>query len=536
MVNQPSGYTASSANIGGVPIAALKAAVAVPTIALFAVPQFAMWWTQAGFLVVANESIAYRFFLALRLSNGEGETAWLPQGQLTSLLQRLVYAFVSLKDADAVIWAGMDQFGLLYGWAVTLFLAAILIWIVFDQVFSWRDTLLIAVTPLAMMYLLAANLNYTTQADYHHLNMVLFTLAVVIFVRFNCSGNGSLRPRQAAALGILGGMCFANKASIVLISVAAAAPVIAEFIARPRLRSLATLSLAAIVAAVTATVILLALYDFRWSVARAVAMQAVSFAANPGEVEPSFLRQLLGFAWSAHYLQAVIAACLAFAAAVWCRGWQRSWCIMSVLAMVGMAFIVLIWHRPAGSTAFDAACSMVALAAMLLAATPEHAFGHRAVAFLAAALAMLGWANFRPDFLSWLESSRKAQDIRIQLLQQVEALAHPIIAVIPDDRWAEKGPLPAILKGLADVPSWTIAPQRQRLIPLATPLVFRTNHSLERPDHSYAPHAAIMWEDPPSLPALADQYPTLREAVANRRCLSIEADARLWLCLPRIPG
>ena len=53
----------------------------------FAFPPVLALCTGASFLAYANESAAYRFFLSERILNGEGASAWIWQGFLTSAIQ-----------------------------------------------------------------------------------------------------------------------------------------------------------------------------------------------------------------------------------------------------------------------------------------------------------------------------------------------------------------------------------------------------------------------------------------------------------------
>ena len=78
---------------------------------LFALPQAIMLAFGTSLVIVANEAISYRYFHVLRQLSGEGAEIWLPQGQLTSLLYRLVMLLIPrpISSSDAgLIFANME--------------------------------------------------------------------------------------------------------------------------------------------------------------------------------------------------------------------------------------------------------------------------------------------------------------------------------------------------------------------------------------------------------------------------------------------
>src|SRR4051812_27184829 len=67
-----------------------KAAVGFCAVLLFALPQALFWFYGARLMMAASEPISYRYFHVLRQAAGAGADVWLPQGQLTSLIYRLL--------------------------------------------------------------------------------------------------------------------------------------------------------------------------------------------------------------------------------------------------------------------------------------------------------------------------------------------------------------------------------------------------------------------------------------------------------------
>src|SRR5882762_2247030 len=97
---------------------------------LFALPQAIMLASGTSLVVVSNEPISYRYFHVLRQLSGEGAEIWLPQGQLTSLLYRLVMLLiprpVSSTDAS-LIFANMEAVGIGYGFTVIVLFGVLLL-------------------------------------------------------------------------------------------------------------------------------------------------------------------------------------------------------------------------------------------------------------------------------------------------------------------------------------------------------------------------------------------------------------------------
>jgi hypothetical protein len=174
---------------------------------------------------------------------------------------------------------------------------------------------------------------------------------------------------------------------------------------------------------------------------------------------------------------------------------------------------------------------MIAITAMALSLVPEQRFTKAGGFGLGALLLGLGLANFPFDFASWLHSTREKQAARVALLHAAESAGYPIIAIIPDDRWAAYGPLPAILKGFSVFPTWNIPEDRK--LPVSVSLTYRTIYGGPGPDDPYPTHATLLWEDRPGLRPLTGTYPALLSATQHRNCRSIKSEGYLWLCLPK---
>src|SRR5712692_9290322 len=63
---------------------------------LFAVPLISALAYGAQYLIFANENIAYRYLYSARVLGGEGDSVWLPQGQLISLVQHIILFLMPL--------------------------------------------------------------------------------------------------------------------------------------------------------------------------------------------------------------------------------------------------------------------------------------------------------------------------------------------------------------------------------------------------------------------------------------------------------
>jgi hypothetical protein len=512
----------------------LKLLIAVFAILLFSSPQFFLYFVDASFVAFANEPISYRYFHAARVAMGEGGNVWLPQGQLTDLLYQAAYAITSAVMYNSDLFSRVDAVGLLYGSFVVAMFAALMVVVVLSRYYSIKDALLVAAIPPALTFLLTSGFTYAVSVDYQHLDFVLFAMSVAIFVCFWADRGESHVLFRAAILGSLIGLCAANKLSMPLICVPTVCIFAADLLEKRY--KYATLALAGAFTGGLALAVFIAVYlaHYRFSPTDAATAfsHVLTYASHPGTHEPQFLKTFGTYFVFEHYAFAILAL-LVSCVAVLCvgNGDRRDFVALgSFLAASGL-YGLAIFHRPATSTGFDAACSAIALTAMamcLIRDTPIL----RYVLMVSAALALFaGWRGFSPQFAQWIANSRSRETIRIQPWLYAKEIGAPIIAVVPDNRWAGNGgPIITLIKGLSDFPTWNIAKERSTFVkPLFKLRSDQGGNSLAAP---YPDQMTLIWEDVPEFPPLPSLYPALAAATASRHCKQWIETGTLHVCPP----
>jgi hypothetical protein len=176
--------------------------------------------TDRQYVLFANESIAYRYFFSVRIPDGEGASAWLPQGQLLTLLQHGIVLWqtkiAGMSPGD--IEHTLQPFGLATSAVVLALGAALLLYGINTQRFTTRDKILLSFAALVPIFVTRANgFYYSTLPDYYFLTMVLALAYLVVFIALERKKT-SLQLRSALWLGVFCGASLANK--ITLISLA----------------------------------------------------------------------------------------------------------------------------------------------------------------------------------------------------------------------------------------------------------------------------------------------------------------------------
>jgi len=514
----------------------LKIMIAAAASGLFAIPQLLVYYFNASVLAFAPEQIAFRFFLVARLAAGEGGAVWQPQGQLTSLIQRAIYSLEQVLVPGSSVFDQMDLMARIYAFIMAaLFFAVLMVVAVMPRI-TVAHALLIAAVPFTIVHLLVAGLWYTSEPSYHQMNIFLFFVAAVFFVYVNNLRNDRNVYSLAAAFGIFLGLCAANKISLIFVGAPIAAVLLVDRFWQTGYRQLLIAPVIALLTTVAvAALIFLALYGFRLGAAAQAFAIVKGFTLNPGNPEPFLLHEFWNFANGYGYLHVALAFIFALALAVgfaWRR--FRDLVILAVIVLTAAAYVATVFYRPAGHTVFDAACAFISLSVMALSLLPSQIVTPLRVVVSLGILA-IALINWRPQFVDDIAKSREREDIRLEAWNYGQGIGAPIIAIVPDDRWATRGPLPVFIKGLGDVPSWDISfgPYASKI--LKAPLVVRSSGNTKTVlGLPYPPDATLMWEDVSTLPLVTEMDPELGKEIGGRECREWRADrGTLRICLPR---
>ena len=517
-----------------------KALIVASGSILFALPQAIMLAFGASLLIVANESISYRYFHVLRQLSGEDAEIWLPQGQLTSLLYRLVMLLiprpVSLSSDAGLIFANMEAVGIGYGCTVVVLFCLLLLTAAFSWRLTARDLALIMAVPLAMVAVPLSGLTYAIGVDYQHSNMVLFAGAVAVFAYCKMALGKPGAQRRSQLFGILVGLCIANKISLIVICLPVGALLALDFIERKDWRGLvvAVLTSGAIAVAIP-LVILLALSDFNPRVALSALANIVAYARVPGTPESEFFQHL--FANLSFYRLPIIVLVFALTIALMLRtpfSWRRAF-LAGSLSLSAALFLVALLHRPTGSTAFDAICALLALIAMAAVLIPENSLSLRRASVLIGAALIVAMANLEPTTFNAMQASSVQNRIRMDAWRHAASSQSPIVAIVPDNRWAYGWAPISLVKGLSRFPTWEVDPERATIAGLTQPFHVRSLQSTHSPAEPYAANATLIWEEVPGLASIVDTYPELRTAAASRECRSWLETGHIMVCTSKSP-
>lgn len=499
---------------------------------LFALPQAIMLASGTSLLIVSNEPISYRYFHVLRQLSGEGAEIWLPQGQLTSLLYRLVMLLIprpTFTTDAGLIFANMEAVGIGYGFTVIVLFCVLLLTAAFFCRLTTRDLAIVAAVPLAMVAVPLGGLNYAIGVDYQHSNMVLFAGAVAVFAYCKSALGRPGALGRSQLLGALVGLCAANKVSMVVICIPASVLLALDFIERRDWRGLLVAVLtSSVIALAIPLFILLALSDFNPHVGLRVLGNIIAYARAPGT--PEFFQQFLT-QLSFHRLPIIFLVFTMTIALMLCTflTWHRAF-LAGSLALSAALFLAALLHRPAGSTAFDAACALLALTAMAAILIPQNLLSRVRASVLIGAVLIAAVANLEPDIFNAMRTSAVQNRIRMDAWRHAASGQSPIIAVVPDNRWAYGWAPISLIKGLSRFPSWEVNPERATIAGLTQPFHVRSLQSAHSPAEPYPANATLIWEEVPGLASIVDTYPELRAAAASRDCRTWLETGRIVVC------
>jgi hypothetical protein len=501
---------------------------------LFALPQAIMVAFGTSLVVVANEPISYRYFHVLRQLSGEGAEIWLPQGQLTSLLYRLVMLLIprpiSSSDAGS-IFANMEAVGIGYGFTVVALICVLLLTAAFSWRLTTRDLAIIAAVPLAMVVIPSSGLTYATGVDYQHSNMVLFAGAVAVFAYCKAALGRPGAHGRSQLLGILVGLCTANKVSMIVICIPAGVLLALDFFERRDWRGLVVAVLTSVAIAVAIPlVILLALSNFNPRVALHVLANIIGYARAPGTPEPEFFQQLLAQLPFYRPLIILLVFTMTVALMLFARFTWRRAVLAGSLTLSAALFLAALFHRPAGSTAFDVACALLALTAMAAILIPQNWLSLGRASVLIGAVLLAAVATLDRTIFNVMRASSVQNRIRMDAWRHAASSQSPIVAIVPDNRWAYGWAPISLIKGLSRFPSWEVDPERGTIAGLTQPFYVRSLQSAHSPAEPYPANATLIWEEVPSLPSVVDTYSELRAAAESRDCRTWLETGRIMVC------
>jgi hypothetical protein len=462
----------------------------------FALPLLRVLVTNAQYVLFANESVAYRYFLSVRILYGEGETAWLPQGQLVTLLQNGIVLWLSkvagmpLGDIEHTL----QPFGLATSAIVTALGVGILSYGITNRRFTVEDRLLVAFAALVPILVTRnSGFYYSTLPDYYFLTMVLVLAYLVFFIGLERMTE-PFQWQSALWLGLFCGASLANK--ITLVSLTGIMAVQIAIVAYRGGLKRALLCLSAFGLAILAGffAVFLAVYLGKVSAIVAVLRNWYQFGVNAG-AEPNFRQFFDGLFVAYNYHLVVLGLGITYLYAIAITAIHaedrrsRALRLCAIGLMTAFVFYA-VYRRPAGTTLFEAMVILTGQAAMVLVILPRGPAVRQYTLVLVSAA--LFFALFTFDYALDLDKETKERAKRLadtawQIHAATLEVRGPWVFLLPDNTYGWGGVEELILKGTSDMTWHEVDAAKKIHDEVAPGMIFRP-----WPDLADA-HKAFLW-------------------------------------------
>jgi hypothetical protein len=490
----------------------------------FSFPFLATIWYRGDPLILANETVAYRFFFAERLLHGEGASIWVLAGFLTTAVQTAWLAVINLFCAPSPETLSLRLHLFAYGFSFFVAAAggAIFFRAAANRRLAFAELLLLSIPALGPAYLTRIiGFYYYYLPDYYHLNVLLTVAAVWIFLLLWTDARSSARPlRQVFFLGLFVGLMGGNKITMFVIG----APLLA-FAGLESPLSWARLAVRTLLGALGVALgflfVIWWFYLFKFSAVREMFSAWSATVRNPGgEVDfwtVEFRNYLTSYSYGyiifIYLLIIFTTAFLAF------RDMTRRSLAVSLVGLLfvgGVAWCYFVFKRPAGSTLFEGSVALLGLSAMALAICARQ----RAGRWLIAAI-LVASTGYAVDTFAWnrslktLRSSRSWGQIMWRLQSELLSFANgrKIVVILPNNDHTYYGVTELLLKGGSDMPTWKISEHGRPFIERYAPhMSFRSEAGGVPPNDPYSDDSILFWVDLPRFPPLTEAYPRLRVA------------------------
>ena len=490
---------------------------------MFCMPFVLCLAMNAGFLSLANEPLAYRYFYSQRIF--AGDTLAVGVGYLISVLHHIVYAgvhFIPLV-ASSTLETKLDLFALLTNGCLSALLCLIFLIAARSTSLKVIDLGLLALVTLIPLYgTVFIGFNYAMMADYHFLNIVLCVATLLIFQQlWRC--DKTVGRGVVILLGIFVGLAMSNKITmLVLAGVVLVPAVLARDIGCREM----TMRVLLVALSIVITFFSVHLVSYLGSVSkmRAGLQTWWSFASNPGS-EPAFWDQIfsgfiVGYNYGYFLIFSFVVLILAIAAVLLRHEFDRKAGFVTIYCLTASgACLYFIAKRPAGSTLFESTIFLFTLSAVLF-----TVFAKWRPARILTTLSCIFWLGFAvatfsfPTVYGQIARSRTDSSVKWDAFEKVRQLARqrPIEVIFPDNSFHHEGPFELLLKGAADFPTWNINAGQKIVIDRIIPgMTFRHNFSHIKPEMEYGDERVLVWFDRNGTRPLEAEYQELAQALSN---------------------
>jgi hypothetical protein len=493
--------------------------------------------TGVSLVVVASESVAYRYFIDLRLLRGE-PGLFVPQGHSVGAIQHLIIwaQQAVLGIPPQRLRATLDTFGYLtlaISWACT---AAVLVMAFSSRRLDGGEKSAIGAVALGAVYASASGISMVMMPDYYGFETAI-TVSALAASMFAWHREWT-KPawRAATAIGLFGGLALATKVTLVMTGSLPMLVVLAKSTASIKTR-FADAIVFAVASLISGLLIVAAAYRFDWSIVVRSIDPWLSFVRNAGS-EPNFWASVFwpfttGGEAGANYLYAlvllpVLGGLATIAVARTIAAGQVRAAILGSLVLAAMALhFWALFRRPAGTTLWEITLFWSAGTALTSCVMTRDRWRRGAQAAFVAVMLVVCTASTAVN-LPRLVPLRVLRQSTMQIWEAHSFLHRgdgEKVVVIPDNRYAIGSVEEVLMKGTSDFPSWTITSGQTVLDEVVPRLRFR--QQLEE----LSSGAAVMWIDIPDEQRLTDRFPALARRAAKARCRNW--DVATWPWWPR---
>lgn len=490
-------------------------------------PVLVVWWTQADFLLLSNESLGYRYFFAVRLAEHESPAPWQIQGQTIGLAHRLIVALLP----EMGLRERLNLFGLASAGVTAAVVILTMIWAARSRWLSVAGVAAVAIS--AIVPVVGTGLlgwRFRLWPDYYALDLALIPLTVLLFLR--------LVAGPTSTLGVIGlsafvGLAAANKVTLLPF---AALPLVPVLLRQPH-----HMVTAAVMAPLAFLGVFVALYDGRPDALYRALWEWQNFLrTSGGSGEATFWSQLLFLAQRWHYDVigggCVVAVSVVMARMARRRVCWRSWLTLAAILSVGAFLVYAVVRRPAGTSLYETMAFLCGLACMGLGMVAHDRIVRRVIGGLTAATVLLVVLTTHPSGLyEMMESIHVNAPARWAFRDAVVARGLPTIVVLRDNEFTFSSVEELVLKGYSDQPQWWVRGGQPGLDrTYGVPITFRTDQGGLGINDPYPSGVTLVVVLAHGRPLLEDA-PVLAETVRQATCEASQVGTShtLLLCTTR---
>lgn len=500
-------------------------------------PQVIVYVAGSHPLVIANESLSYRFFYSFRAAALEPNAIFfLPQGQLIDALGVLFHKSFGagfdlalpghLKAATAVF---AFYLFVLNG----LVLAASLELCLRCRLQPIGATVLTVGVVVLGYYSSSSGVSFLITPDYYLFEVSLTALCLAIAISIGMAQSVRLE-RTLVALGMVAALLVTIKMSLVG---ALAFPIAALWwrVGRRALLQPTNLLLFTVVAFSVALAVVLTAFAFDLTHIRAVWRPLLAYLSNPGG-EENFWTSLFR-PWSeganagASYQYAFVVVAVVAIALGWaiCRMWHSDcralWILIGIPGLIAFAHGWSVGHRPAGTTLWELSVYFLAFAAWCVAATsilaqPVRLPARRlAVSLALVTVAVCVWPVSRIiDLPRFRAASTAVWDAHTHFAR----FAGEKIVFIPDNNYTTGSVEEGLMKGFSDIPTWSITSGQLTLSRIFPGLTITNSPP------AAANGVSLLWIDIGGTGSLSARVPYLGVRKSSGQCTSYHVETWPW--------